>query len=242
MRVSHTSIDTPLYATRTPIQRDKVGDHQPILSHYRAEAIQSSIGAAIQHGGLRSSRAESLLGRLLSAYPTVPIGCLHLRSLQIKVIAEVRQGREPESWISVRGRLVDHLQWWLKEDVMSVGMSFRPVEPEVVVFTDASTSGWGVSCDAQSWQGKWHRPGLYINWLEMRTVLVALQILQFRLLRREVRIWIDKSTTVAYLRKEGGRRSQALLRLSHRILKLAYDLQIHVYPQHIAGHLNVLAD
>ena len=43
---------------------------------------------------------------------------------------------------------------------MSVGMSFRPAEPEVVVFTDASISGWGVSCDGQSWQGKWHRPGL----------------------------------------------------------------------------------
>ena len=74
------------------------------------------------------------------------------------------------------------------------------------------------------------------------TVLVALQILQFRLRRRAVRIWIDNSTTVAYLRKEGGTRSQALLRLSHRILKLAYDLQIRLYPQHIAGHLNVLAD
>ena len=30
-----------------------------------------------------------------------------------------------------------------------------------------------------------------------------------------MRIWIDNSTTVAYLKKEGGTRSQALLRLSH---------------------------
>ena len=125
---------------------------------------------------------------------------------------------------------------------MSVGMSFRPAEPKVVVFTDASISGWGVSCDGQRWQEKWHRPGHHINWLEMRTVLVALQVLQFRLRRRAVRIWIDNSTTVAYLRKEGGTRSQALLRLSHRILKLAYDLHIRMYPQHNAGHLNVLAD
>ena len=54
MRVSHTGIDAPLYATRTPSQRDEVGDRtntihsvprrkvgsppQPILSHSRAEA------------------------------------------------------------------------------------------------------------------------------------------------------------------------------------------------------------
>ena len=112
---------------------------------------------------LRFSKAESLLGRLVSAYPTVPLGRLHLRSLQIKVIAQVRRGRDPSSWIAVRGRLADHLKWWLKEDVMSVGMSFRPAEPEVVVFTDASISGWGVSCDGQSWQGKWQRTGHHIN-------------------------------------------------------------------------------
>ena len=100
----------------------------------------------------------------------------------------------------------------------------------------------GVSCDGQRWQGKWHRSEHKKNWLEMRTVLVVLQILQFRLWRRAVRIWIDNSTTVAYLRKKGGTRSQALLRLSHRILKLAYNLQIRLYPQHIAGHLHVLAD
>ena len=55
---------------------------------------------------------------------------------------------------------------------MSVGMSFRPAEPEVVIFPDTSISGWGVSCDGQSWQGKWQRTGHHINWLEMRTVLV----------------------------------------------------------------------
>ena len=38
----------------------------------RRQAIQSSIWAAIQHGGLRFFRAESLLGRLVSAYPAVP--------------------------------------------------------------------------------------------------------------------------------------------------------------------------
>ena len=53
---------------------------------------------------------------------------------------------------------------------------------------------------------------------------------------------LDRQLHYSGVSEEGGTRSQALLRISHRILKSAYDLQIRLYPQHIAGHLNVLAD
>ena len=72
MRVSHTSIDTPLYATRTPSQRDEVGDRtnaihsvpwkevgsppQPILSHSRAEA-----GHPIEHRSCDPARRPPIL-------------------------------------------------------------------------------------------------------------------------------------------------------------------------------------
>ena len=208
----------------------------------RRQRIQSLVAAAIQQKGLRFARAESLLGLLVATYPTVPLGRLHLRSLQRKVIVAIRHGRQSNSWIAISHQVAQDLQWWMDDQTLTIGTPFRPPDPTLTVFTDASTAGWGVVFGDHSWHGRWQRSGQHINWLEMRTVLVALQLLQFRLRNHTVLFLIDNSTTVAYLRREGGTRSQALQRLTFRVLSLAHTMNIQVIPRHIAGHLNALAD
>ena len=91
------------------------------------------------------------------------------------------------------------------------------------------------------WSGVWQRPHHHINWLDLRAVLVAVQLLQFYLRGKTAVFMIDNATTVSYLKKE-GERSRALLKLSMRILRLAHRLRRVMVPRHIAGQLNVLAD
>ena len=100
----------------------------------------------------------------------------------------------------------------------------------------------GIVCQGQSWGGRWQRQGQHINWLELRTVLIALQLLQFMLRNKPVLFLIDNSTAVSHLKKQGRTRSQSLLKLTTRILQLAHDLGIQILPRHITGQLNVLAD
>ena len=47
---------------------------------------------------------------------------------------------------------------------------------------------------------------------------------------------------VAYLKKQGGIRSRAFLKLTFRILKSADKVRVSLISRHITGHLNVLAD
>ena len=73
-------------------------------------------------------------------------------------------------------------------------------------------------------------------------MLIAVQKLQNILQGKSVLFLIDNSTTVAYLRKQGGTRSKSLTKLTRRVLELAHSKGITVVARHIVGQLNVLAD
>ena len=59
---------------------------------------------------------------------------------------------------------------------------------------------------------------------------------------RNVSVFCDNTTAVAYLRKEGGTRSPFLNSLTQGILRWAESLSIRLVPQFIPGSLNVLAE
>lgn len=211
-------------------------------SQERKDAIVEIIKKAEKHQGLLFPQAERLLGLLVSAFPTVPLGRTHLRELQRAVIVAIRAGRSPTSWISVRGQMLHQLRWWRSDEHLSLGRPFKIGEPDILVFTDASTAGWGIVCGSDTWKGVWQRQNHHINWLELRTVLLALQLLQFRLRRKTVCVMIDNTTAVAYIKKEGGVRSKSLTKLARKIALLAFENEITLVPRHIAGQCNVLAD
>ena len=203
--------------------------------------VTQLIQSALDHNGLRFSKAESLLGLLTATFPTVALGRLHLRWLQVSVIRAIRLGRDPSLWVPVEGQSRKALEWWLPTIRWSPGVPFRPPPTQVTIYTDASLKGWGIICEDASWSGLWTRQS-HINWLELRVVLIALQVMRDRLTDKVVCFYLDNATAVAYLRKQGGTHSLALLRLTFRIWKLAEQMRVTLVPKHIAGQRNVLAD
>ena len=207
----------------------------------RQSQVIALIDQAVTDKGLPFHKAESLLGLLTATYPTISLGRLHLRWLQWAVILVIRQGRKPNQWIPVTGQLARSLMWWTVPDRWSPGVLFQQPAPQVTVYTDASMDGWGIICEDATWDGTWKRK-CHINWLELRVILIALQVMRTRLQNKIVCFYIDNTTAVAYLKKQGGTHSAALMRLAFRIWKLAEQLKVTIVPRHIAGQRNVLAD
>ena len=187
---------------------------------------------------------ESLLGLLVATEKTVPRGRLNFRAFQAVVRKEVRKGRGTHRTVSVPDLARRDLHWWLTTPNTSVGVPFQPPEPTCHVQTDASKAGWGVVFKDQSWAGKWtsHQQKRHINYLELWTVAKAVDLLAPRWQNQVVRCWIDNSTAVAYLNKQGGTRSLALTNLTRQIYSRADQFNVTLLPQHLAGDLNVLAD
>ncbi|KAI2645050.1 Transposon Ty3-G Gag-Pol polyprotein [Labeo rohita] len=77
-----------------------------------------------------------------------------------------------------------------------------------LVYTDASSTGWGAICNGQAASGSWTGPRLqwHINCLELLAVLLALRRFRPTLRHKHVLVRTDSTATVAYINRQGGLR------------------------------------
>ena len=123
-------------------------------------------------------------------------------------------------------------------------MSLCQVSPDLHFWSDASDVGWGAHLDRQIASGLWdlHQAALSINARELLAIKLGLLQFQSSLRGRTVAVFCDNTTTVAYLRKEGGTRSPFLNTLAQAILRWSESLSIRLAPQFQPGSNNVLVD
>ena len=75
----------------------------------------------------------------------IPLGRLHLRRLQIRLMARwAPTSKDLKALIPVKLDLLhNHLQWWQNRPFTRAGMFLDLPDPQTHLFTDASTTGWG---------------------------------------------------------------------------------------------------
>lgn len=108
------------------------------------------------------------------------------------------------------------------------------------ITTDASLWGWGAH------SGDWQAQGGGMPVIKFQRTCSSGECFncsggegQFK---RPVDFFSDNATTVAYLNKQGGTRSDTLLLLSQQILSWAENNVSSVRAVHISGTVNVLVD
>ena len=213
-------------------------------SEERLVKIHQLIQALLTMKVVKLHAAESLLGLLIATEKAVPWGRLNLRCFQKAVKAAVRRGRHRDASLSLSKKDRYDLIWWRTRHNTLKGCPFVPPHPDIQMQTDASTSGWGAHCEGTIAQGKWtaQEGELHINVLEMLAIHRTLQQIGDMLKGKTVLTLIDNSTTVSYIKKQGGTRSWELMAATKSVFELAQKLKITIIPHHIPGQLNALAD
>ena len=150
----------------------------------------------------------SLLGRMSSATDAIPLGRLHLRPLQLYLLAHwSRASKDMAALIPVKQNLLDHhLHWWLNRKYTRAGMLLDIPEAQTQLFTDASESGWGAHSNTFQASGEWsaREAILHINQLEMLAVRNALAAFKTLLSGLTVQLMSDSAIVVSYIAKQGG--------------------------------------
>ena len=82
----------------------------------------------------------------------------------------------------------------------------------------------------------------HINVLEMKAGLFGLRSSSEALRNTHVKLNMDSTTAVAYLRNMGGSTSRKCNALAHTVWEFCQKHQIWLSAPHLPGHLNVLAD
>ena len=115
---------------------------------------------------------------------------------------------------------------------------------DLFLFSDASDQGWSAALGDLHLSGLWSPlcSRFSINQRELLAILFAVQGFPPHFHGRTVAVYSDNSTALAYLRKQGGTHSSSLNAVAQELLRLCESQSVHLLPQFIPGHLNVLTD
>ncbi len=213
------------------------------------ERAQSVLNCLSSFGGrtvVPLKQFQRLLGHMASAAAVTPLGLLHMRPLQHWLHSRVPR------WAWRRGALRVNITQecrrsfspWTDLAFLRAGVPLEQVSRHVVVTTDASSTGWGATCNGQAASGLWTGPRLlwHINCLELLAVHLALRQFRPLLLGKHVLVRTDNTAAVSYINRMGGIRSCRMSQLARHLLLWSHTRLKSLRAVHIPGVLNRAAE
>ena len=184
-----------------------------------------------------------LLGHLSSLTLLVKGGMLRMQSLQIRLRSKW-DFRDELLRISWDPLCQEDLLWWSWAIQQREGVDLSLPVPDLSFYSDASDVGWGAIVREQQVSGVWtpSQREFSINLREMMAVQKCLLEFSSLLRGKTIALFCNNVTTVAYLRRSGGTRSQVLFLKAREILLWVESMKITLLPQFIQGSLNTRAD
>ena len=181
---------------------------------------------------------QAILGHLASLERLVPHGRLRMCSLQWHLKSQWSPESDPPSLpVALPEEARRDLSWWMVRDHLLVGVRFGTPAPDLHLYSDASSSGWGAHLLDQNVSGVWSAQEklLHINLLEMKALFLALQAFQEVVAGHHVTAMCDNSTVVAYVNKQGGTVSRPLCLLTSRLLRWTESFDVHLEARYLPG-------
>ena len=160
---------------------------------------------------MSAQKVSSIISWMSHFAPFISSGRLHLRFLQFWFKQQWTQHQQ--SWdtpIQLDADFLSYLRWFLRPTMMT-GVPLHLPDPSLFFFTDASLKGWGASWKDHQISGLWSTPDSRRHLEAVRLALLRWGP-QWR--HQTVRVYCDNSTSVAYIRKQGGTHSQSLTKNS----------------------------
>ncbi len=152
------------------------------LTEERAQAVLNCLSSFRGRNVVPLKQFQRLLGHMASAAAVTPLGLLHMRPLQHWLHSRVPRWawRRGTLRVGISQQCRRSLSPWTDLAFLRAGVPLEQVSRHTVVTTDASSTGWGATCNGQAASGLWTGPRLlwHINCLELWAVHWALR--QFR--------------------------------------------------------------
>ncbi len=216
------------------------------LTEERAQSVLNCLSSFGGRTVVPLKQFQRLLGHMASAAAVTPLGLLHMRPLQHWLHSRVPR------WAWRRGALQVNITQecrrsfspWTDLAFLRAGVPLEQVSRHVVVTTDASSTGWGATCNGQAASGLWMGPRLlwHINCLELLAVHLAWRQFRPLLLGKHVLVRTDNTAAVSYINRMGGIRSRRMSQLARHLLLWSHTRLKSLRAVHIPGVLNRAAD
>ena len=212
----------------------------------KVERLKDFASKILKDGLMTVHNAEKLLGLIESVRPTTQLAALHYRGLQRQLLKAKLIDRVPNQIIYLSQRSKADLKWWATNSGFKANCvaPLQEQNPTVEIWSDASKTGAGAhSSRGDKFQRDWSQEEaeLHINVLE----LIAAKEAIFKLAIKGdiIRLHLDNKTASAYIKKQGGTKSNILSREACNLWGWCMSQNIHLLEPHwIPTGENVEAD
>lgn len=214
------------------------------LTEQKKKSLSALVNRFLDRSGCRIREFAQLIGSLVAACPAVSYGWLYTKLLERRrFIVLGLNGGDFDQDMLIPEILKEDLIWW-KDAIPS---AFNPIKKsiyKVTIFSDASTTGWGASCDCNRTHGLWSidERKLHINYLELLAVFLALKCFVSDQKDCEILLRVDNTTAISYINKMGGVQFSKHNKLARQIWQWCERRNIWIFASYIASKDNVIAD
>jgi len=149
---------------------------------------------------------SSFVGSINACCPAVEYGRLYTKELEhVRYLGLLENNNNFEAKIRIPKSLKPDIDWW-KRNIPKASSPIKFGKFRHVIFSDASTTGWGAFCERKKARGFWtiEERKWYINRLELKTNFFALKSFVKDLTDCEILLRIDNTTAISYINKMGG--------------------------------------
>lgn len=179
-----------------------------------------------------------VVGLLSSSIQAIIPGPLHYRALQRLKCYHLRKGLTYFQFVPLSEEARTELLWWIDHMEAWNGQTIFRSQPDLVIESEASGSGWGARCGEVSTGGKWSsaEQDLHINCLELMAGSFMVKCWTKSKVQCYVLLKMDNVAAGRYINHLGGTRSTALLNLARDLWDYCLSNQISLSAEHLRVH------
>lgn len=183
------------------------------------------------------------IGSIIACCPAIDYSLLYAKELErtkLKILNEANGNYD--AMMSLKDIDIQAEFWTSK--IMNGHRLIRYEQYDLVIYSDASLSGWGVCCEENRSHGFWTKEEqMYsINYLELKAAFFGLKCFAEKTKNSNILLRIDNSTAIAYINRMGGTRYEYLNKITRDIWQWCEAHNNFVFASYIKSKENVEAD
>lgn len=184
------------------------------------------------------------VGKLVSLCPSFKYAWLYTKLFERQKFRALRlSGGNYNAKMQISPELASDFQWWLN-NLPNAKNSIRFDVFQLEIFSDASKTGWGVSCQGKNTHGFWSEEEIeqHIIYLELLAAFFGIKCFANKLSNCNILCRIDNTTAIAYINKVGSVQHRKLNKLSRLIWQWCEESDLFLYASYIKSSENKEAD
>ena len=209
----------------------------------KRDDIIHACNLTLRHTEVTIRALAELIGKLVAISPGNKYGPVFVKRLEIAKNAALRRhkGNFDEA-IELTPDMINDISWWTN-NVSSHAKPMFPLRPQLTIYSDASNSGWGGTCNGVRTNGLWSsaEKQLHINCLELKAAFLVLQAFTKDRGSCVIDLFSDNTTTVVCINKMGSTKVQCNA-ITRNLWLWCISRNIWVKALHLPGSDNIAAD